>query len=334
MNNTLLRLGLKLAGAAAVAALLITVACTKINTNPQHAVAPLPQNNEAAVAKAPLRTKEVFDRDKYRGLLTIRYLFMDNKVASGDCILIQTPDGKTMMIDSGIPETGVQVVKYLDNLGINTIDVALNTHPHSDHIGGFATVFQKKEVKLFYSENLPYPDSGAYRNTMSQVEKKHIPHQILEEGDSFQVGNDVKFEVFSPDKGVLPDAVKTFDASVLNYYSLVIKMTYKDNSFLFPADVYKDRELQLIESKGKALDADMMSAPHHGNATSSSSSFVEAVSPQVAILSSNIFNSLLVKRLYEKNNAKVYSTALNGNILITSDGKKLNVITEKDGSAK
>ncbi|WP_284644218.1 ComEC/Rec2 family competence protein [Paenibacillus silviterrae] len=335
MTNRFLQHGMKISGALVISGLLITAACTQVNPEPQQAAAPVAPAGESGKEQAPLRTKEVFDQAKYKDRLTIRYFHMPNKeVATGDSILIITPDGKTMLIDAGIPEAGSQIVQYLDQLGIQTLDIAFNTHPHSDHIGGYASILAKKEAKAFYSENLPYTSSSAYRNAMAQVEKKQIPHRTLEEGDTFELGEHVKFEVFSPAKGTLPDAVKTFDTSVLNANSLVIKMTYKNSSFLFPADIYKDKELELVELKGKSLDSDMVHAPHHGNATSSSPSFVETVSPQVAVLSSNIFNNLQILQRYERNNAKVYSTGLHGNILIASDGSKLDVVTEKDWSLK
>lgn len=320
----------KYASVIATAVLLILAACTNIDPGVNRA--PVSSDGGAAGKKGPvvLRTNEVFDQAKYKGLLTVRYFYMDAQEASGDCILIQTPDGKTMLIDAGLPEVGKQVVDYLNKLGVNTIDVALNTHPHSDHIGGYATVIQQKDVKTFYMENLPYPDSNAYNNVMKALDAKKLKPEFLEEGSSFQLGSDLTVTILSPKKGVLPGAVKTFDYAMLNYYSLVVKITYKQSTFLFTADIYKDREFELVEAKGKDLDADFVHAPHHGNATSSSNAFIEAVTPQVAVMSSNIFQTPEIMKRYERNNAKAYSTGLHGNILVTSDGEKLNVITEKD----
>ncbi|TVY05437.1 ComEC/Rec2 family competence protein [Paenibacillus cremeus] len=326
---------LKILAAVAISAVLIAVAWTKVDIEPkQTATAVEPAGAPAQEQKkeeAPLRTKEVFDRAKDKGLLTIRYFNLkDLKVATGDSYLITSPDGQTMLMDAGIPETGKQVVGYLDQLGIQTLDIAFNTHPHSDHLGGFAEVLKVKNAKAYYMENFQYTVSGAYRNVMTQVEKKRIPIRTLEEGDTFELGSDVKFEVLSPKKGVLPEAIHNYDPATLNYYALVVKMTYKNNTFLFPADIYKDREAELIALYGNKLDTDFVHAPHHGNNTSSSPSFVDTVSPKITVLSSNIFNSLDVLKRYERKGSAVYSTGLNGNILITSDGERLNVITEKD----
>lgn len=325
MRNMNWRKAVKLTGVLFTATLLILAACTNAKLAPVTGTStPLPVKDSGT-----LRTAEIFDQDKYKDKLTVRYFYMDAAEASGDCVLIQTPDGKTMMIDSGLPEVGEQVVNYLNKLNVQTIDVALNTHPHSDHIGGFATVIKQKDVKKFYMENLPYPDSNAYMNVINALQEKNIKPEYLEEGSSFELGSDLKVTVLSPKKGVLPQAVKNYDYATLNYYSMVVKVTYKNTSFLFTADIYKDREFELVEAKAD-LNANFTHVPHHGNATSSSNSFIEAVSPQYAVMSSNIFQTPEIMKRYQKNNVTVYSTGLHGNVLITSDGEKLNAITEKD----
>lgn len=326
------RLAAKYAWAMTIVALLFLVACSNVPPVAPPAAASKESNAATTVQKEPaaLRTNEVFDISKDQGLLTIRYFFLDGSEASGDCILIHTPDGKTILIDAGFPEVGKQVIDYLNKLGVNTIDAAFNTHPHADHIGGYASVLQEKEVKAFYMENLPYPDSKPYQNVVKMLEEKKIPVSYPEDGTIFQYGDDLKIEVFNPEKGALPEAVKRFDYKSVNDQSMVLKLTYKKTSFLFTGDIYKDREFALIESKGKALNADFLHMPHHGNPTSSSNAFVEAVNPKIAVMSSNIFESPQIMKRYERNKVQAYATAFHGNILMTSDGEKINVITEKD----
>lgn len=330
MKEQIKKHGFKMAGVIAVSALLITAACAQINPEPKQAAAPAPSEPKKDEAP-PLRTKEVFDTQKYKGMLQIRYFHLkDPKVATGDSYLITTPDGKNMLMDAGIAEAGKQVVKYLDDLGIKELDIAYNTHPHADHLGGYAEVLRAKDAKAYYRQSHDYTASSQYRNTISQVTRKNIPQKVLKAGDTFELGNEVKFEVLSPNESELNSVIKNNEASTINFYSLVLKMTYKDNSFLFPGDIYKDREAQLVEQYGNKLDVDFVHAPHHGHATSSSPTWVDALTPKVTILSNNIFSSLDVLKRYEKKGADVYSTGLNGNILITSDGKNLKVITEKD----
>lgn len=322
----------KYAGVMSMVALWLLTACTAVNTN-----SPKPENPEPVVPtkqEETLRTKEVFDQVKYKDQLMIRYFDLKSSTEdTGDSILIQTPDGKTMLIDAGIPEVGPQVVQYLDQLGVQKIDYAVNTHPHADHIGGFATLLASKEISTMIMEKLPY-DSNSYRKSVQALQNKKVKVEYLEDGATFQLGSDVRVEVLNPPQGALPDAVKTFSFAEVNNHAMVLKVTYKEKTFLFTGDIYKDREYKLVDSHGQALDADMMHVPHHGNITSSSPAFIKAVSPQVAVISSNkLMSSDIVKR-YEKNKVKVYVTGLQGNILITSDGKQMNVITEKDWSSE
>lgn len=322
---------MKVGSAAIILCILILVACTNIDPGPPPELTSTAVKQENMPEK--MKTEEIFDKNKYKGLLTVHYLWFDGDVSMGDSILIQSPDGKTMLIDAGIPEAGTQVVSYLDKLGIQTIDIALNTHPHSDHIGGYATVAAKKDLKAFYMENFPYTNSSYYRNSMTVIDGKNIPKVFLEEGSTFQLGSDVKFEVMSPPKGALPDGIKSFQAAEINDFSMVFKMTYKENTFLFTADIYKHREIELVNSPWESLlKSDMVHAPHHGSeSTSSSEMFVRAVSPKIAVLSQNLFVSPNLIDRYKSKSIQPFSTGMHGNVLITSDGKTMNVITEREG---
>ncbi|CAG7618395.1 hypothetical protein PAECIP111802_00514 [Paenibacillus allorhizosphaerae] len=284
-------------------------------------------------AASPVNTDDVFDVKKYKDQLTIRYLYMDGKVHSGDAIVIQTPDGKTMMIDAGLPEAGGQVVQHLNRLGIGKIDVAVNTHPHIDHIGGFESVISSKQVAQFYMLNTKNSLWGAYyQNVLKEMNQKNVPLSFLEEGALFALGSDVMVEILSPEKGVLPAAITGRDLQVpVNMNSMVLKVTYKAQSFLFTGDIYKDREVELIAKYGSKLHADLLHAPHHGMTTSNTPQLFRTVAPKVVIMSSNLFSNIRLANDLKQQGMQVYSTAENGTILITSNGKDMQVIPEKSG---
>ena len=282
----------------------------------------------------------VFDNEKYQGLLTVRYFYLPGDKKMGDAILIQSPEGKTMLIDAGTELGGALAVNYLKRLGIEHLDIVLNTHPHEDHVGGIGAVAAFRTIGQYMRTHFAYTDSPYYRNSMKAIENKKIPVQIIEEGTTFYLGDEVKFEVISPPRGFSEKDIVNYEPKTINHYSAVIKMTYKNNSFLFTGDIYKEREYQLLASPWKAqLKADVLDVPHHGNGrTSSSQAFIETVSPKIAVMSQNYgkfhvehIDPNLIKR-YEASNAKVYVTGMHGNILITSNGNELNVYTEYDGT--
>jgi beta-lactamase superfamily II metal-dependent hydrolase len=329
---------------AAAVALISTIAltaCTNIEMDTEQAAAP-PDTSvdrlDGVKVDTPMRTDEVFNMDEYKGLMTIRYLYLTGDTAMGDAIVITSPDGKTMMIDSGSAGAGSQVVKHLNKLGINTIDVALNTHPHSDHIGGFYSVANSKTIKHFYMENLELP-SKSFSNTMSALKRKNVPITYLEEGSTFKLGDEITAEVLSPKKGDLPDkvlkakeATTDSDAAIVNYYALVVKMTYKNNTFIFSGDIYTNREEELIKQYGDKLNVDLAHGNHHGWTTSNGYPWITATSPQIALVSNNIFRNLDVMKRYDNRKTKIFTTRFNGTILVTSDGNKLTAIPERNTS--
>lgn len=303
-------------------------ACSPDNREPASQAETQPAASK--VTEPVIRTEEIFDRNRYNDVLRIRYLHLTGKEVMGDSVLIQTPDGKSMIIDGGLPGAGGQVTAYAKKLGLERIDVALNTHPHTDHIGGFASIAAFLPIGEFYMANLPYEGSKSYDNAVMAVRGKQIPIHVLERGDSFQLGNEVKVEVLSPPAGSLPGDVDPSDLPAVNSHSIVLQLHYKGQRFLFTGDIYKDREQELIQTLGPDLHSLAMDVPHHGSTTSSSFAFIQAVNPQVAIISNNHFKNWDLLRLYDAQKTKVYITEKHGNILLTHDGKQMKVITEKD----
>ena len=320
--------------AAALALMLAASGCGESAQSPEASTgAVVPAQANAVDA----RTGNVFDPALAKGKLAVVYLDLKSSGQSGDCIVIRSPDGKTMMIDAGIPEVGPQVLQYLQQMEIRSLDIVVNTHPHPDHIGGLASVLRNVNVGKFYMINMPMQSWSAYASAMSAAKAKNIVPEYLEEGASFQLGKDVRIEALSPWKGELPDAMKNSassgsDAELgdVNNRSLVLLLTYKDTRFLFTADIHLDREVELVDKYGERLRADFMDAPHHGISTSSSQKFLNAVSPKVAVINRNIFDNYAQLLKYMRSGIDTYVTAQVGSIAITSDGKKLAVVTERE----
>lgn len=283
----------------------------------------------AAKEKAP-GAEQIFDGKLYNDVLRIRYLDLTGKEVMGDSILIQTPDGKSMLIDGGLPGAGGQVAAYAKKIGLERIDIALNTHPHTDHIGGFAAIANFLQIGEFYMANLPYPGSQSYEKTVAAIKGKQIPIKYLERGDMIRLGAEVRIDVLNPPAGSVPGDVDPSDLPAVNSHSLVLQLHYKGQSFLFNGDIYKDREQELIRTMGERLNSTAMHVPHHGSTTSSSFAYIQTVKPQAAIISNNHFKNWDLLRLYDAQKTKVYITGKHGHIMVTFDGKQMKVITEKE----
>lgn len=258
-----------------------------------------------------------FNPELFSGQLQIRYFHLEADEKSGDAILIHAPDGETMLIDAGIKDVGPKVAEYLQQLGLTHLDYAVATHPHHDHIGGYTTLLRTLEIKQFLTVNVPHT-TETYKSVVALLEERQVPVTYLEEGDLLQLGEEVTIEVLNPPKGTGPSTLPAeLSTSTINNHSLVMRLTYEDQSILFTGDIYKEREYDLVERLGPKLQADVLDAPHHGDKTSSSKSFITAVQPKYVIMSANLFQSKAVYDRYRKQDIDVFITGIDGHLLIT-----------------
>lgn len=251
------------------------------------------------------------------GNLIVHYI----DVGQGDATFIELPNKETILIDAGEKQEGKTVVNYINELGYDTIDYVIGTHPHSDHIGGL-----KEVVNTFNIENIYMPkvvaNSKIYedlllaiKNKENTVKKAYVNVNLIE-SDKLNVS------FLSPTKE---------EYSNLNNYSAVLKITYGNNIFLFMGDA----ELEVEKEISSLVSCDVLKVGHHGSDTSSSLDFVKNANPKYAIISVGEGNSYghpvesILKR-YEENNTEVYRTDLYGTIKVTSDG---NTISISDGNS-
>lgn len=278
------------------------------------------------------RYGEIFDPTKDTGKLVVRFLYSKTgtDTKSGDSTIIKTPDGKVMLIDGSAPETAHTIKKYLDALGIKKIDAIVASHPHIDHIGGLAQIVYQYNVERVYRSNLEY-DTSSNNNFLKAVNDKKVETVILKDGMSFNFG-DIKVDVYNPVEEIkYPKGYPNSSTAFINDNSVVLKMTYKESSLLFPGDLYIGGEASLLERHQKDIQADILKMPHHGDETSSSSTFIKAVQPKIAIAMGDQLYSLSVYNSYRKNNSKAFITAVDGCVKVMANGtKEYEVVTEKD----
>lgn len=255
-------------------------------------------------------------------------------VGQADAALIQYK-GKNMLIDTGDVDSRDELVQELKNRNVKTLDIVLITHPHGDHMGGMAALFKAFSIKQIY-DNGQAANTAMYRNYLKNIKAKQIPYKTLKKGDTITLGDDVKFEVLSPDKPFTKENTQGVSESGLtNDNSIVCKMTYGKFTMLFTGDAQKEVEDVLLQNyKGDALKADVLKVGHHGSKTSSSQAFVKAVSPHMATISCGVNNQYKFPHkptmdTLEKYQVDVYRTDKNGTITITSDGSSYSAAKER-----
>jgi competence protein ComEC len=193
-------------------------------------------------------------------------------VGQGDAFLVESP-GARLLVDAGEDGTAA---RWLRAQGRPSIDVAVVTHPHLDHVGGMHEVLRHVEVgELWYR---PMPNRLEEVEEMLLVaEEDGIPVRAPVAGRQTVVG-DLRVEVLGPP----PGRPYRFAGSELNESSLVLRVDWEGRRVLLTGDVELAAQADLLE-RPQLLEAEAMTVPHHGGATTDPA-FLEAVGAQVALI--------------------------------------------------
>ncbi|MCE9667432.1 MBL fold metallo-hydrolase [Myxococcus stipitatus] len=250
-------------------------------------------------------------------------------VGQGDAALIISPTGKTVLVDGGPPEARERLAARLKELVTGPLDLAILTHPHLDHLGGFIPALRAVGARRFMDPGFNHP-SEAYRDlldfvgqsvgqVMTPTPNPAAPHTLLTIG----LGEGVSLTVLWPRVPQEPFLAGT--RSDANSNSIVAKLTYGRTAFLLVGDAEPDTEAALLQ-KPLDLSATVLKVAHHGGRHSSTAPFLEAVKPQLAVISCGAKNDYghpaqeTLARLGEVG-ARVFRTDQDGEVVVSSDGR-------------
>ncbi len=255
------------------------------------------------------------------GEIAVHYI----DVGQGDCQLIVAGDTR-VLIDSGEAIYADRVINYISQMGFRRLDYVIATHQHDDHIGGMSKILDQFTVGKIYMPQVPdelLPMGTEFESMLDVIEKRGITAEYSAVGRVLQLGNGAKLEFLAP----VHD-----DYSTLNNYSIVCRLVHGERSFLFTGDIERAAESDLVNS-GEYIRSDVIKIPHHGSTTSSTPAFIEAVSPQYAVISVGKGNSYghpkteILDRL-SKRNCEIYTTMHSGTIVFVSDGENFTIYTD------
>lgn len=236
-------------------------------------------------------------------------------VGQGAATLLELPDGQTMLVDGGGSRLGRDpgrfvVVPYLHRLGIARLDWVVATHADTDHIGGlFVAVRQMRPRHFVYDARESQANLGELARLARRRGARLHPITGAVERRLGAVGV----------RMIRPRA----DSGAQNDASIVTRLRYGPAAVLLSGDVERPAEQWLIAHE--PVRATVLSAPHHGSKTSSSARFLDAVRPQVAVVSAGRFNRFghphpQVLARYRRRHIKVFQTAVDGLVRVDVDG--------------
>lgn len=245
-------------------------------------------------------------------------------VGQADCELILCGES-AVLIDAGDVDAFPTIDAFLKSKEVKTIQYFILSHAHADHIGSADEVLENYTVEnvilpKYTEENMP--TSTVYEDVLTALSDFQGRVIAAAPGNTYQLP-EFRFTVLAPNA----------DYKELNDTSVVVRAVYGETAFLFQGDAEKRSE-QAILDLGLDVRADVIKLGHHGSTTSSTETYLQAVSPKFAAISCGENNSYnfpsqtILKRL-DSMGIDYRRTDLNGTITVHSDGHEISVETER-----
>jgi competence protein ComEC len=250
----------------------------------------------------------------------LHVIFLD--VEQGGSQLLISPSGKTMLIDAGNNDKEQVMLDYMKKYEIKRLDVVIGTHPDADHVGGLDKVIDRFEVGKIYMPRVS-SNTKTFESLLLSIKNKGLQVSTAKAGLTLEWDDEVQVQMIAP--------VNQYNDA--NNMSAVLNITYGKASFLLMGDAEAAAEKDILESNAK-LSATVLGVGHHGSKSSSGLAFLKQVNPQYAVIQVGKDNQYghphetILSRL-DKQGINVYRNDNQGTITFSTDGDRIEVITER-----
>jgi len=245
-------------------------------------------------------------------------------VGQGDATFIELPDSTRLLIDAGVDGNVLREVREI--LGSDRyIDIGIITHLQKDHFYGFVPLLKQYRFGvILWNGRVDAADKKDWDAIKSEAAAQHIPMLAVGRGDSIRSHSE-RTDILSPG----PEYRESFEPNDTSVVSHIRTTTW---SALITGDIDAVLEHDLGRRFGPVLRSDILKVPHHGSAYSSTSEFIEAVAPEVAIISVGLHNtyhhpSKDTMQRYLAEGAQVFRTDLDGMVTVKKSAGRMEVAT-------
>jgi competence protein ComEC len=264
--------------------------------------------------------------------------FLD--VGQGNAALVRFPGGKKMLIDgggfgSGDFDVGKAVVApFLWHNKIGKVDYLVLSHPEADHMNGLRFIAKEFQPEEFW-HNEDQVETQTFQELMGIIKSGNIKEMLPADLKEGVKNNGALVEILHPMSGGPADSGGG-NGSRLNNHSLVLRITFAGKSFLFPGDLEKEGEKEMLANTEGEIRSHVLLAPHHGSKTSSSKAFLERVRPELCVVSAgkgvwrNFPHPTVEERLLEMG-CRVLTTSKSGAVTIRISENDFEVETFLQG---
>ena len=246
-------------------------------------------------------------------------------IGQGDAIFIETPHKHQILIDGGPSSAILEKLAKEMPFWDRTIDLVILTHPEKDHLAGLLEVLERYEVKQILWTGI-IRQTAEYNKWQELIKKEKAKITIAQAPQKIKAGR-VFLSILYPFESLEGGEFKNS-----NDTSIISRLIFGNNSFLFTGDATKSVEKKILSKCGEKvnclLDSDVLKVSHPGSKTSTSEEFLKEISPEIAIIScgkDNIYGHPHSETLeiFKKYDIEVLRTDINGDIKIISDGEKI-----------
>lgn len=245
-------------------------------------------------------------------------------VGQGDCTLLLCGEN-AVLIDGGEAENGEKILSYLQQHGVQKLDLMIASHRHADHIGSFGFLlehFTVSEVLLNRQDASSDADVFSQTQLLQAAENTDVPVRIADTDTVYTFG-ELTLEVLSAGSTVSEE----------NEQSLVILASYEDKKVLFTGDIGAASEKELLAEK-VLCDVDVLKVAHHGSNYSNTDDFLRVTNPEYAVISCGEQNDYghpgeqTLDRL-QRAGCKICRTDLNATVVLTCHAGKIHILTKE-----